>query len=113
MIVGNKSKLTQITDFVISTIIATVILYFGVSGVRDNASDKVFYEAVFFISLGVLFCFAYFHSGRLLLLKIVILTSEKLSFPQKKIMALVYASMFIIYGAWRLYSWIIDAPLGR
>jgi len=76
-----------------------------------TTETKLFYEAVFFLYLGSIFFASYFYQRSLLLFNFIIMVCEKLSYPQSKKMAFVYAAIFFGFGCWDFYQWLFIEPV--
>ena len=91
---------------IISIFVVICIVYLGSTGMTEGGGDRVFLEAMFFMSLASIFCLAYFRPHWLPLFRAILWVCKTLSYPQKNIMSLIYAGLFFLYGAWNFYLWL-------
>ena len=102
---NNKGKLFTL---MLSILLAAVIVYVGFVAASAEGDNRIFLESVFFLCVSSLFCAAYYRSNWLQLLSFIQWASETLSFPQKKIMSLVYSGIFFLYGGCLFYRWLFN-----
>lgn len=108
-----QSKLGEISGInaILSVFIVVGVVYLGMAGVKTTGDDRLFFEAMFFISLSSVFCLSYYRTNLLILFRAILWICETLSFPQKKVMSLVFAALFLLYGGWNFYLWLFANTL--
>lgn len=102
----NDNKHGGLINRLISLLIIIATVYHGYSAAIAAGDDRMFLEATFFILLAVIFCLSYFRTSWLVLFGFLVWLCKTWSFPQKRIMTLVYSGVFFTYGGWLFYKWL-------
>lgn len=99
------AKITA-TSILISLVLVAVPIYLYIVGMAQLNGDKLFFEAVFFWFLGLIFIFSSRYASKVFLLYVIHYAFSTFAVIGGRYRTYIYGAAFLIVGAIQAYRWL-------